>query len=265
MSIKLNRLVIKISELENKIKKLEDLIGKSKTEDIKINESINIDVYDDYYVDNYDEPFVFNIYYKEIQKYIKNKNIVIFGNAQSVMNNKKDVDDKYDIFIRLNTAIPNEDSYKYIGSRTDIWFFFTAEHLKFKDYIDKFNSKYIIGRCDYGETPKNFKYIEYPIELRESLIENTYRNKNYNEGLNEYNVSIMYPTAGISCIDLFLKLGGYKSLTLYGFDAYRTNNWVTDKNIGEKAPHDARIERKWLDTLYKNKNFFRLEMPEYNI
>ena len=79
---------------------------------------------------------------KELKKLIDKKKVCVFGNAESVLNKKRNID-SYDVIIRMNYGYPRHEVYEQIGTRTDVWFFGGGgkDGIWGKDVEDIFNPK----------------------------------------------------------------------------------------------------------------------------
>ncbi len=151
-----------------------------------------------------------------------NKNIVLFGNAKSVLNKKRQIDNKFDIICRINAGIP-KDKEQYIGSRTDI--LFLSLDLSEKDIL-AFNTGTIII-C----SPLIF--LDY-INCRYS----------YSAWCELYSKLSSRPSTGLMAFDYILQRN-FKTLTLLGFDFWQTSNWYTN-NI-HIAKHNPKAERLYIE------------------
>jgi len=159
----------------------------------------------------------------EIQKFCKGKEICILGNANSVLNKKKDID-SFDIVGRMNRGTP-QGKEKFIGSRTDILFHST--HMSGENIQRSFNPRFavwmtICNRLASSWTLKNA--IQNPPDDWDALYDKI--------GIN--------PTTGMMTLNFLLKHIDFKSLTIYGFDFFKTKTWYNtridsgQKHSGEK-------------------------------
>ena len=181
----------------------------------------------------------------EIQNYLKDKNICLLGNASSIMNNKKDIDN-YDIVCRINRGLPS--GYEpYIGTRTDV--LFTATKLR-DEMIKQFNAKYVVWttKCQNLTTPWLIKNaIQNPPEDWESL------KSLYTEG--------KLPSTGIVALQFLVKYINFKTLTLCGFDGFFSGTFYhKKKENGEMFKqdwHDGQFEKEFIyRTFLKHSNIY---------
>lgn len=161
----------------------------------------------------------------------KEKNIVLFGNARSVFNEEREIDNKYDIICRINAGNPIGKE-NYLGSKTDVLFL----SLNLSEYeIELFESKYIV-LC----SPKIFLNYDY---------DDVYDINNWSKLFSKLGSR---PSTGIMAFDYILKIGGFKTLTLIGFDFWETPNWIT--NTVHIAKHSPKAEKKYIEQKIKEYN-----------
>ena len=153
----------------------------------------------------------------------KNKNVVLFGNAKSVFNKERDVDNKFDIICRINAGFP-QGKEQYLGSRTDILFLSLALS---ENETSKFNCPYII--------------ICSPI-IFVSYLHSRYNPDNWEK---LYVKLKARPSTGLMAFDYILRIGDFKTLTLIGFDFWKTPNWYTNNiHLGQ---HNPEREKKYIE------------------
>ncbi len=161
--------------------------------------------------------------------FVKGRNIALFGNAKSLFVSKRQVDNKYDIIGRMNSGFPKHHE-KYLGERTDILFL----SIPIQNYrIKELNPKFIIW-C----TPKTEAMTKW---LKNNAL--IYKKSDWNK---LYKKIGYRPSTGAMAIDIFLKTK-YKSLTLYGFDNWKTATWYTNKI--HLAKHNPKAEQKYIKKL----------------
>ncbi len=154
-----------------------------------------------------------------------NKTVVLFGNAKSVLDNKRKVDTQFDFICRINSGV-TQGKEQYLGTKTDILFLsLSLSEIQFK----KFNTK-----CTVWCTPKRElmqKYLKpiviyYPIENWNVL----------------YALLKTRPSTGLMAFDYLLAMG-FETLTLFGFDFWRTPNWYTE---AINLAHDPVAEKDYI-------------------
>lgn len=159
---------------------------------------------------------------------LKDKNVAIIGNAESVLSRKKEIDNKHDVIVRMNRGFP-KGKEEYIGSRTDI--LATSLPLSEQDIKENYNPKFIVW-C----TPKKELMTTY---LRMNSI--YYPIVNWNV---LYSTLCARPSTGCMIFDFIYNYRNFKSLHLYGFDFWATNNWYTNRI--HLAQHDPNQEKKYI-------------------
>jgi len=168
---------------------------------------------------------------KNIDNFLAGKKIALIGNAKSVFNKEKFIDNKYDIVCRINAGFP-QGKEKYIGSRTDILFLSSALS---EGAIKRFGTKYTVWCTPKVQYMTNWirkNALRYPIE----------------------NWNVLYadlshrPSTGIMAFD-YLLCFGFKSLTLIGFDFWKTSTWYTN-NI-HLAKHSPKDEERYIKAKIK--------------
>jgi len=166
---------------------------------------------------------------------LENKNIVLFGNAKSVFDTTREVDDKYDVICRCNAGLPTGEK-KYLGSRTDILF---LSLVLSKMQLELFRTKTIIWCSPKLEiiTPLILKHINcmYSIKQWEILYANIKSR----------------PSTGLMAFDYILQ-NNFKTLTLIGFDFWNTPNWYTDTI--HIAQHNPKAEQQYIEQKIKEYN-----------
>lgn len=168
---------------------------------------------------------------ESFKNFIRNKNIAIIGNAESVFNKTRPID-SHDIVVRINKGSP-KGKEAIIGERTDI--LALSLPLEEEEITQGFNPKYIVW-C----TPKHESMTEY---LKENAL---IFPKSYWEIL--YGELNARPSTG--CMIMFYLFPYCESISLYGFDFWKTNNWYT-QNI-HFAKHDPKSEEKFMKFLLRN-------------
>ena len=156
----------------------------------------------------------------------KSKNIVLFGNAQSVFNKEREVDSRFDIICRMNKGLP-KGKEQYIGKRTDILFLSLPLS---ENEIKEFKVKYVI--------------ICSPQIFITNYIHSRYDLNNWAKMCSKLEAR---PSTGIMSFDYILQIRGFKTLTLIGFDFWKTPNWYTDTiHIAKHSPEKEKeyIEQK---------------------
>lgn len=154
---------------------------------------------------------------KEIIEFLKDKNICLLGNANSVLKVKKDID-KFDIVCRCNRGYSQGKEY-YIGRRTDILFLSTE--INGEVILRNFNPKYVMWM-----TPSNHlatKWVhgnayQYPKEQYKEL---------------KSKLSLR-PTTGLIAFNFLVNNVKFKNLVLYGFDFYATGKVHPAHNPSEE-------------------------------
>ena len=169
-----------------------------------------------------------------IQHFMKDKNIVLLGNSRSILLNKKNIDD-FDIICRINRGKP-KDKEEFIGSRTDVLFLatrMTSEAIK-----QDFNPAFVVWTtaCQKLALPWVNEYaIQNPSEdwrkLRKKLPK--------------------LPSTGCVTINFLLKHIEFKSLSIYGFDFFKTGTWY--HNIRNQKWHCFKEEEILINEMIKNK------------
>lgn len=152
--------------------------------------------------------------WNDLAWYLKDKNIVLFGNAKSVLQSKKEIDATYNVICRINLGFP-EGKEEYIGSETDILFMSMPID---EEQLIKLNPHFLIWctpRYNSITDYLNQHALKYPIEHWQVL----------------YDEIGARPSTGLMAIDI-LRKSDFKSITLYGFDSWTSETWYTNK----KAP-----------------------------
>ena len=163
-----------------------------------------------------------------IHKLIKNKDVAIVGNAQSIFNKKRDIDN-HEIVIRLNRGFPKAG----IGSRTDILGLSLGLT---QAEIERYNPKAILW-C----TPRHENMTDYLKKVAYIFPKSSWVNL-------ESRIDAR-PSTGL--MTLYYVLSCCKSITLYGFDFWTSNTWHSNTN--RPGPHNPKSEENFIRQLTKVK------------
>lgn len=176
----------------------------------------------------------------KIQKFCKGKRICILGNANSVLNGKKDID-SFDIVGRMNRGTPLGKE-NFIGSRTDILFLST--HMSGENIKTSFNPRFVVWMtaCNRLASPWTMKNaIQNPPEDWDAL----------------YDKLSINPTTGMMALNFVLKHIDFKSLTICGFDFFATKTWYNTR-IDSGQKHSGEKEKALFMDMIKNRENVRL-------
>jgi len=171
----------------------------------------------------------------EIREFCKGKKICLLGNANSVLNKKRDVD-SFDIVGRMNRGTP-QGKEAFIGRRTDILFLST--HMSGENIRNSFDPRFtvwmtICNRLASSWTLKNA--IQNPPEDWDALHEKLSIN----------------PTTGMMTLNFILKHIDFKSLTIYGFDFFKTKTWYNTR-IDSGQKHSGKKEKALFMKMIKDR------------
>jgi len=175
----------------------------------------------------------------EIREFCKNKKICILGNANSVLNEKKNID-SFDVVGRMNRGAP-QGKERFIGNRTDILFLST--HMSGENIRKLFNSRFVVwmtacNRLASSWTLKNA--IQNPPDDWDAL----------------YDKLSINPTTGMMSLNFLLKHIDFKSLTIYGFDFFHTKTWYNTK-IDSGQKHSGEREKTLFMKMIKDRSNVR--------
>ena len=169
----------------------------------------------------------------KLQHFLKDKSIALLGNAKSILDEKRDIDSKFDIVCRCNKGFPIGKE-EYIGSRTDVLFLSIPLH---ENIIkEEYNTKHIFWCTANRE------------ELRYWALEGCpmFNLKAWDE-LSK--IVEARPSTGCIAITYLITNVKFKSLTLFGFDSWDTPNWYTGCiNIRN---HNPEGEKKYIENLIR--------------
>ena len=175
----------------------------------------------------------------KIQKLCKDKNMCLIGNADSVVETKKDID-SFDVVCRMNRGKP-QGKEEFIGSRTDILFLSTGLSRKSMELA-------------YGLCPTVWMTISrrlaHPWVLRNG-IQNPF--KDWRELRQQLGIN---PTTGMMALKFCLKYLGFKTLTIYGYDFFKTKSWYNTK-VDSGKKHCGDKERVFFMKMIKGRKNVR--------
>jgi len=163
----------------------------------------------------------------KVQRFCKDKDMCIIGNADSVVKTKKNID-SHQIVGRMNRGKP-QGKEEFIGSRTDILFLSTG--LSRKSIELAYDPKFTIWMT------ANHR-LAHPWVLRNG-IQNP--KKDWHE---LHSLLGINPTTGMMTLKFCLKYLQFKTLTIYGYDFFKTKTWYNTKiDSGQKHSGDKeRVE-----------------------
>jgi len=183
--------------------------------------------------------------YKEFLDYHVGKSVCIVGCGESVLKHDKGkYIDSHDVVVRINRGYPYEKYRKHVGSRTDVWAFGMGANYKHRSEMEKLFSdrKYSI----YLWWAHSWVQPEIA-----NLPNHLFIPKNYSLSLSRY-FGGMPPTTGVDTIHFYVKATEYKSLTLLGFDFYKTGYFfkdIVDYKTASPGDHRADLEEKVVQAL----------------
>ena len=203
------------------------------------------------------------IYNNSIQNLIneiKNKKILIVGNGPSALNKERiNLDNKYDIIIRINKK-KNENKYKKcIGSKTDIYIYNPITYLQKLDKNNINKKKIIIykGILDILIFPFVF-FSNRILGFYNSKYKNIYTYYlNFFECISITNNSYTYPTTGLSLLYLLNKYN--INYDLMGFDS------LMKKNIDYKHYDNSKAVLKEIHNFNNEYDYFQKNKKNVNI
>jgi hypothetical protein len=169
-------------------------------------------------------------------RFFTNQRVALFGNAKSVLLTEKEIDAKYDIICRMNSGFP-KGKEQYIGTRTDILFLSTPLT---EEEIKIYNPIYLIW-C----TPKHEKMTEYIKANALIYPESDWQILHDKLGHR--------PSTGMMAINILLNMSSlWTSLSLYGFDHWKTETWYTNRIA--PCHHNPEAEKQYLEEIMSNFN-----------
>ncbi len=174
----------------------------------------------------------------DIQKFCKGKKMCIIGNADSVLKRKRRIDSNFDIVGRMNRGTP-KGKEEFIGSRTDILFLSTG--LSKRNVQSSFKPVFTVWMTEC-------KRLAHPWVLR-NAIQNPkmdWRELHKELGIN--------PSTGMMTLNFIIKHIDFKSLTIYGFNFFKTKSWYNTKPDDGKKHSGQKEEKKIMKMVAANKN-----------
>lgn len=171
----------------------------------------------------------------EIKKFCKNKNLVLIGNADSVLRKEKKIDD-FDIVCRMNRGTPRGKEC-YLGTRTDVHFLSTG--MSHKNIIAMFNPVFVVWMTVCNRLAHKW------------TVENAIQNPKQ-DWFDLYKKLGINPTTGMMSLNFLLNHIQFKTLTIYGFDFFKTKTWYNTK-IDSGQKHSGAKEETLFMNMIKNR------------
>ncbi len=162
----------------------------------------------------------------KIQEFCKGKRICLLGNADSVLKKKRNID-SFDVVGRMNRGAP-QGKKEFIGSRTDIHFLSTS--MSEKHIERQFHPKFVVWMTSCAR-------LAHPWVLK-NAIQNP--KEDWSSLYNELKIN---PTTGIMALKFLLDHIEFKTLTIYGFDFFKTKTWYNTK-IDSGQKHSGKQEER---------------------
>lgn len=176
---------------------------------------------------------------REIQAFCKGKRICILGNADSVLRRKRNIDG-FDIVGRMNRGAP-AGLEQFIGSRTDILFLSTG--MSGDNIRGDFDPRFVVWMTACHR-------LAQPWTLR-NAIQNPKEDWHF-----LYKKLGINPTTGMMTLNFILNHIEYKSLTIYGFDFFKTKTWYNTR-IDDGQKHSGKKEEGLFMEMIKGKKGVR--------
>ena len=174
---------------------------------------------------------------------IKDKNVLLVGNSNTLL--KKDNSElinSYEFVVRFNLSIQHYHKYSSLGTKCDAWIYAMSHTKRIIDVWNKSQAKPL--HCiRYG--PEKMQIGPYKYFINSNLVKSTLRKEL------ELPKS-KHPTTGIATIWYFLNKTSAKSISLIGFDSFKSVNFYTRKN-GSEQWHNYNSEREWIYNKVKEK------------
>lgn len=159
------------------------------------------------------------------------KDVCIIGNSHSLFDVEHPEIDEFDVVIRCNLGSVIDGKEMFMGNRTDFVAISIPDEKVFELYGDDMH--FLIMTDLHRKTfftEKNFKnFTVFPLSERRDLIK-----KMKGKGR---------PTTGCMAIE-FVKNRNAKSISLYGFDFFKTANHITKLKNPKK--HDMGTEESYI-------------------
>ncbi len=162
----------------------------------------------------------------EIGKFCEGKDLCLLGNSDSILKEEKDID-AFDVVCRMNRGTP-KGKEKYLGSRTDMLFHST--HMSGEN----------ITKVSYTN-PRFVVWMTVCHRLASAwAMKNAYQNPpiDWNYLYSQLGIN---PTTGMMSLYFLLNHTDFKSLTIYGFDFFKTKTWY-NKAIDSGQKHSGKKE-----------------------
>lgn len=184
--------------------------------------------------------YVVNRLLTEIQEFCKDRRICLIGNADSVLKGKRKIDTEFDIICRMNRG-SSRGKEQFIGRRTDILFLSTG--MSNRNIQNDFFPKHVVWMTVCNRLACDW------------VLRNAIQNPPEDwRGL--YKELKINPTTGIMSLNFLLKHIEFKSLTIYGFDFFKTKTWYNTK-IDSGQKHSGKKEEGLFMEMIKGKKNVR--------
>ena len=174
---------------------------------------------------------------RDIQKFCKGKKMCVLGNADSVLKRKKRID-SFDVVGRMNRGDPRGKE-EFIGSRTDILFLSTG--VSKRNIQSAYNPQFVVWMTECQR-------LAHPWVVR-NATQNP--KMDWRELRKELEIN---PSTGMMTLNFIIKYIDFKSLTIYGFNFFKTKSWYNTKPESGQGHNGKKEEEKIMQMIAANKD-----------
>lgn len=157
--------------------------------------------------------------------------VLLIGNAETVLEKiRLNIDNDFDIIVRLNYGFRVQGKEQFIGARTDVLGFSDPA---LKTEISGAKACWYLTPRFRNKVQKTKNLCIYPISRWERL----------NAELKAR------PSSGIMMADVLLNILGIETIYSIGFDFFESRSWydLSDTRLAKDLPHDAEAEKAWFN------------------
>lgn len=178
-----------------------------------------------------------------VLSYFHGKDIALVGNAESVLHKYHPIDE-YEVVCRINAGSPKGKEVA-LGTRTDV--LFTGNWSLRPEIINEMMPDLIVAYYSRGEElppwlqldPRVYQWQGVP-DLKDRLGKN--------------------PSTGLAAFYIITRLTEFRSLTLYGFDWWKTKTWHT--GIRWFDAHNPEGEKEFVFEVNKRDSRIRVHVED---
>lgn len=174
-----------------------------------------------------------------VEELVKNKELLLVGNGSEVLG-KGELIDSYECVVRFNFGIRQNKGFK-VGSKCDLWVYAMSSEGICLDTYNRATIKPFY--CVRFANPCKTKIGDNFIDMSKERLDVFYKLSKLFELASDEN-----PSTGVSLLYYIVNYCSPKSITLIGFDSFKTPNFYANR-VWANLWHDSSKEEAYIKKL----------------